>query len=131
MAASVTDVLRDVQQDIEDTLKRLAELRAVETYLTRRTGNGQSPLPPAVTQKSSLDQRFEGKMKFEACEIVLRRAGKPMKTSEIAQFLHASGYARDMKLNALANALFTAMKRKPETFSKPAPGTWGLVESQT
>ncbi|MCH8042133.1 MAG: hypothetical protein IID44_00300 [Planctomycetes bacterium] len=71
----------------------------------------------------------ESATKHEACRLALRAMGRRSKTPEIADWLVAHGYGRNLRTKILRNACFTAMARKEEIFDK-IDGKWGLIEAE-
>lgn len=114
-------------QFTEDFLRKSIGEPAVATSATTTPAPEQhNGSAPQVLQAD----RFAGKPRFEACELVLRENGRPMKTVDIANYLQSKGYQRELPSNRLQGALFTAMLRKPETFRKIGRGTWGVVDAE-
>lgn len=65
----------------------------------------------------------------DAAAIVLRKAGREMRTAEIVQALRNAGYGA--RVANLQSAVFTALSRKEHLFVKTGPGVWALRKSES
>ena len=122
-ARQYAEAYQDACQEIADLEQRLNELRSVaEFFRVRSEGFDPAQGCEEATQPTG---RFADLSQSQAAKILLRDAGQPLPTAEIAERLVAGGYpARD--IDRLKASLFTTMQRQEHTFVKAGKGLWRL-----
>src|SRR5688500_12162752 len=101
-----SDVLQEVRLDIAELEKQLAGLRAVEAYHAAKCGAPAKHGPKPEHTHNGQTKRFKGMGQREAATIVMREAGKPMRTGDIARAMLANGFEY-ADVAKLSNSLFT------------------------
>jgi hypothetical protein len=133
-------MLDQVRQEIAVLEDQLALLRAVEQYHSQKARGkvvvtlaplriGISAIPPTVSMTPS-GKRFAALNQTDAAAEVLREAGRPLSTAEIAEAL-VQGGVRAKSPARLKASLFPAMQRKPSVFRKAGPGRWALTHGDS
>lgn len=91
--------------------------------------DGETPLlsTAELSRHQVTDKSVIGRKRHDAAEAVLRAAGRPMTVPEISESLQSMSYATESSKTKLSNALYTAMNRRPEVFTKNG-NRWGLRE---
>jgi hypothetical protein len=83
--------------------------------------------PPATGHDGGQDADHDpegGLKRFQQCAVILEEAGSALRAPEIATRMVAKGYGGTVE--NLKTQIFTAMRRRPDVFTKVADG-WGLV----
>lgn len=136
--------LKELTSEIQRLEKELAEARAVQSYHAARAVNVDAvydkpkPATEVVTGTSVANPVATGGTgatlsqlatltQYEAAAAVLRNAGTPLKTGQIAEAMISGGFPqKDRK--KLTISLFTSLMRKPEVFTKAGSGLWKLAQ---
>lgn len=128
-AAGHAEAYRDVLADMLKAKREYRKLKAVAEYHKAKAGitgsDDDQPSRPSRQTTEIGSDRFRDSRQIDAAETVLREAGKPMKTAEIADAMLRGGFPSDSN-KKLRNAIFTGMTRKPGVFHKLESGTWAL-----
>lgn len=132
--AMFVDQIRARVAALQEELKRLEAVEEYHVSEVRRLAGGQqmevvTPTGLTVVKSAGLPEDLREMPKHKAAEIVLQRAGKPLRLPQIIAMLVGAGYGTHLERRMLNNALYTAMDRKPETFTHEDK-EWGLVEWQ-
>lgn len=134
--------LREVERALEQyqsllaRRRRLAEaIRAVEAV--------NSPAPPASTESfaAAVQKLFQAastapaspapNSPVEAAYEVLRREGRPLHISRLIAGIQAQGWYARRDYESLRGTIAAALDKRArarDTYTKPAPATYGLVE---
>lgn len=85
--------------------------------------------PEATISMSLFSPRNPAMTQTDAAAYVLKNTGAAMSTNEIVdRIVRLNLYPVEGDLKQFVNSIFSAMRRKPETFLKIGRGMWGLVE---
>ncbi len=120
--------LLDRKMEVESKLANIDAAEKVAIAYGKRIAvpAHESQAEPSGAALSKAD--LSGKTLFEIAAIILKNAGRPMRTKEIADAALAANPSLKSTKN-LPTALFTAMDRKKEIFEKVDRGLWGLFGS--
>ncbi len=130
-ASQYAECYKEAQADITRKEEELAELRAVARFLGSKAGmlvedaggNHKPDAAPRTARVRIATGPYSHMKQIRAAEEVLRAAGEPLRTAAIAERMIEGGFpAKETK--KLIGAIFTGMTRRPDTFSKSAPGMW-------
>jgi hypothetical protein len=123
-------MLDQVRQEIQALESQLAVLRAVEQYHAHKASGDAEPAVVRLTVSPVTiggAPRFTNMNQTDAAVEVLREAGRPLSTADIAKAL-VQGGVRAKAPDRLKASLFPAMQRKPAVFRKAGPGLWALAD---
>jgi hypothetical protein len=127
--STITIDIDRLKADIAAKRRELEQLEAVEkaasTYAVNSNGETENHVE-REDQPQPVTNEFRGMTLFAAAEVVLKRAGGPLKTADIGIAVVAGGLGSgDRKI--FMNSIYAAMRRKQETFRLLRPGTWELI----
>lgn len=125
---ALTEVQRtklELDREQADLDRRKAESSIVERFILERLGR-KVPAQLVISQSSQVQAMPYASLKqVDAAAEVLRSAGRPMRTPDIAAALIAGGFPMT-DIKRLKVSLFTSMMRKPTVFEKVGSGMWTL-----
>jgi len=128
-AAGHADAYREVLADMLKARSAYRKLKAVAEYHKLKAGLVITATPVSTNGRTGLarppSNRFRGVKQIDAAEAVLREAGAPLKTAQIADAMLKHGFDGGNS-KKLRNAIFTGMTRKPAVFQKLESGTWTI-----
>lgn len=133
--------LDEVQAEISQLRTRLDTLQAVAEYHSAKLEQVKVNAAPRESHPwNGHDVRYSNQLKEAAASAsrvlaahltqrqaalaALQSAQKPLRATDIAQAIVKMGYPAPEKMSALANSLFTSMKRDPKRFRKAGAGLW-------
>jgi hypothetical protein len=133
-------LLTEVRQDIPAMESELAELRRVESYLSKSPPPETEPTEKSVPIPAADDApaiapsgRFKSVTSLAAAAAeIIRENGRTMRSSEIAAILVQGGYpASGSDARAFPNTVFSAMSRRTDLFRKVSRGLWNVTKPAT
>ena len=132
-AVKHAECYHDVLADMKAAKREYFKLKAVAEYHRKKAGLAiglpvdiHNPEPTTAGNRPRNTKRFSSSKQIDAAEAVLREAGRPLKTAEIAERMQREGFPMQ-SAKKLRNAIFTGMTRKPAVFKKLESGTWSLA----
>jgi len=123
--AQERDEMEGHLRDIENTYRELDAIERYHVNALKGLGAANHPLPTFAPIVANAIMR---RKRHEACLEVLKEARRPLKTVEISEVLRGIGDGPEMDASVHQTAIYTALKRHPETFILRGPGEWGLKE---
>lgn len=130
-------VLQTVKKDIAELEAKLAQVKAFAVYLESQPEPSPTMPPKAseaklpnktLTSQVGPPESLASKKQFEAAAIVLRDAGRSMRTAEIAEAMLTRGF-KHPNPRKLKISLFTILDKKKDMFAKAEKGFWILRDS--
>ena len=119
-------MVQEIEAEIAALERNIDELRAVAKYHKDRMDKAAPKAVfarPITRETRALHRDMK---QIDAAEIVLKEAGKPLKTGEIVERLEARGYPiPDAKKTRVS--LYTSLLRRSDRFRRVAVGTWEYV----
>lgn len=125
--------VEELEAEIAKKTAEIAELRRVRDWHATRLRSAlpaphrYSPLgtriPETVVNGTATNQ-YSDMTQRDAAVAVLKAAGKPLSTSDIANAMIAGGCGHDG--NTIRNSVYAALHRDPETFVRKGEGRYGL-----
>gem|GEM_PF-4893674 len=130
--------LEQINVEIQRLESELAIAKAVANYHAARVAKTES----ADTKRERISKAvgnvqireatagsetpYAAMTQYEAAATVLRNAGKPLKTGEIADEMISGGFPQTDR-KKLSISLFTSLLRKKDVFEKAGSGLWKLA----
>jgi hypothetical protein len=127
-ANKYAELLPEVAADLEKLEKDVEGLRALYKFLRKKAGLIDRERLEAPVANGSEARPLVGMKQIEAAVMVLRQAGQPLKTRDIARRMIDSGFPSDDPAR-LKTSLFTTMTRRTDMFAKAGPGLWTLAKA--
>jgi hypothetical protein len=126
--------LSALRAELNEAQARVDKLRSAITSIEDLLARPKGPMSGTQAGQVELlaDPRVStAKSLVEAARFVLDEAGVPLRVTEIMQRIIAKGYPYSKGPGPMRNTLVPGLDRKVklgETFTKPAPGIYGLQE---
>ncbi|MGD0897929.1 MAG: HTH domain-containing protein [Thermoguttaceae bacterium] len=122
------ELLQEVAADLEKLEKDVEGLRALYKFLRKKAGLVERErLGPPIANGSEA-KPLAGVKQIEAAVMVLREAGQPLKTRDVARGMIEGGFPSNDPAR-LKTSLFTTMTRRTDMFAKAGPGLWTLAKA--
>jgi len=129
--------LRGELADLDQKLAEFTKLDARRSQVKAVIGNLEALYPraaqPAPTTATTVRIAPTATMP-DAAETVLRGLGRPLHIRSLIEAIQATGFHADRDFETMRTTLVSTLDRKVkagQTFTKPEPGTYGLLEWRT
>ena len=134
--SEIEDEAASLRRQIAALQDKLKDIEVAERVLAMKVGRRpKKKAPPEARQGAYIPSlngsKFDGLTKHDAIAVVLREAGKPLKTADIDERLVAGGFAPHLSDTNRVAGIYLALMRKSKDktlFKKVGRGLWDLIE---
>lgn len=117
-------VAGNLQNELARATSRLADLRRAAHSFASLLGETESEASPAT----ELDPNPQALRHADVAYRVLRTHGEPMRVPDIAEKMAETGHPLPPDQRIRDSAVFSALRRRPQDFTRVGRGLWALKE---